>query len=43
MLPVMHGEDHRMSFDEAALRDAIFADPGPADPDEFRRLLAGTA
>jgi hypothetical protein len=43
VLPVMHGDDHRMSFDEAALRDAVLADSGPADPTAFRRLLAGAA
>jgi hypothetical protein len=43
VLPVAHGDDHRMTFDEAALRDAVLADAGPADPTEFRRLLAGVA
>jgi hypothetical protein len=43
ILPVSHGDDHRMSFDQAALRDAVLADTGPADPSAFRRLLAGTA
>lgn len=43
VVPVMHGENHRMTFDEAALRDAVLADSGPADPSAFRRLLAGDA
>ncbi|MFN3348180.1 MAG: hypothetical protein ACK41X_04385 [Pseudorhodoplanes sp.] len=43
VLPVTHDEDHRMTFDQAALRDAVLSDTGPADPSEFRRLLAGDA
>jgi hypothetical protein len=43
VVPVMHGDDHRMTFDQAALRDAVLADIGPADPSAFRRLLAGDA
>lgn len=41
ILPVTHGDDHRMSFDPAALRDAVLAESGPADPAAFRALLAG--
>ena len=41
ILPVVHGDDHRMTFDEAALRDAVLADTGAADPSAFRRLLRG--
>jgi len=41
VLPVTHGDDHRMIFDHAALRDAVLSDTGPADPSAFRRLLAG--
>jgi hypothetical protein len=41
ILPVTHGEDQRMSFDHAALRDAVLTDTGPADPTAFRDLLAG--
>jgi hypothetical protein len=43
ILPVSRGDDHRMSFDQAALRDAVLDDTGPADPSAFRRLLAGAA
>lgn len=43
VLPVTHGDDHRMDFDEAAFRDAVLAEAEPADPTEFRRLLAGAA
>ena len=43
ILPVVHGDDHRMTFDLAALRDAVLADTGAADPSAFRRLLAGDA
>ena len=41
VLPVEHGEFHHMTFDGDALRDAVLADAGPADPLPFRRLLAG--
>lgn len=41
ILPVTHGDDHRMSFDATALRDAVLADAGRADPTAFRGLLAG--
>ena len=40
---VTHGEGQRMNFDEAALRDAVLAGTGPADPTAFRSLLAGAA
>jgi hypothetical protein len=43
ILPVTHGEHHRMTFDEAALREAVLARTGPAEPDAFRALLAGAA
>jgi len=43
IVPVSHGDDHRMTFDQAALRDAVLADAGPGDPLAFRRLLAGDA
>lgn len=43
VLPVSHDDDHRMTFDEAALRDAVLADTGSADPSAFRALLAGAA
>jgi hypothetical protein len=43
ILPVAHGDDHRMTFDAAALGDAVLADTGPADPSAFRALLAGAA
>ena len=43
IVPVTHDEDHRMTFDQAALRDAVLANTGPADPSAFRRLLAGDA
>jgi hypothetical protein len=43
ILPVTHGEHHRMAFDEAALRDAVLARSGPAEPGPFRALLAGAA
>jgi hypothetical protein len=43
VLPVTHGEHHCMSFDDAALRDAVFDKVGPVDPMPFRRLLAGDA
>jgi hypothetical protein len=43
VLQVTHDEDDRMSFDEAALRNAVLSNTGPADPTAFRRLLAGDA
>lgn len=43
VLPVTHGDNHRMDFDEAALRDAVLSETGPTDPTDFRRLLAGDA
>lgn len=41
IVPVMHGEDHRMTFDAKSLRDAVLTRHAPADPADFRRLLAG--
>jgi hypothetical protein len=41
IVPVLHGGDHRMTFDADALRDAVLAQDAPADPTDFRRLLAG--
>ena len=43
ILPVLHDDNHRMTFDEAALRDAVLSGTGAADPAAFRQLLAGTA
>jgi hypothetical protein len=41
IVPVMHSDDHRMTFDADALRDAVLTEGAQADPMEFRRLLAG--
>lgn len=43
ILQVSHSDHLRMSFDEAALREAVLADTGRADPSAFRVLLAGNA
>jgi hypothetical protein len=41
IVPVLHGEDHRMTFDAKSLRDAVLTQGAPADPTKFRQLLAG--
>lgn len=43
VLPIAHGNDHQLTFNEADLRDAVLSQQGPADPSAFRRLLAGAA
>jgi hypothetical protein len=43
ILPVAFDDGNRPLLDEAALRDAVLTQDGPADPMPIRRLLAGDA